>query len=236
VLFFKKMIPGEYDVVKEAEFTRLQLGTRIPKRLQELLAILQGHTEQVEAWHLSLFVKIIESVSRICRDLLDTMDREALPAAAWNARNLLELWVWITYCSASRDNAWRFHEDALRDMTGLTESLAKMSELVESVNKYVPEAQQKIQILASEQLGMSAIDSKFLNVAEAAKAVGIDNWYSPCNKHLSKFAHPTAGLVIGIMPQTKKLRDMQAVCTTHGLYFAGECVSSLEKFILSITS
>jgi hypothetical protein len=31
----------------------------------------------------------------------------------------------LKYCGASRENAWRFHEDALRDMKGLMEAHGK---------------------------------------------------------------------------------------------------------------
>jgi hypothetical protein len=48
-----------------------------------------------------------------------------LPGAAWLARNLLELLVWVKYRGISRENAWRFHGDVLRDLKGLLESHAK---------------------------------------------------------------------------------------------------------------
>jgi hypothetical protein len=228
------MSPGEYDVEQELEFNRAQLQTSIPKRLQELYEIMDGHKESLEGWYFNLFTKILMSVGRVCHDLLKTTEQEALPAAAWNARNLLELWIWIKYCTASRENAWRFHEDALRDMQGLTESLSKMSELTGNRNEYVASARQKIGEVALAKLGLEAIDSSYTKVAEAAKSVGLESWYFPCNAHLSKFAHPTAGLVVGMMHQSEKLRDLQCVCTTQGVYFAGQCVIALEQIILAV--
>lgn len=228
------MSPGEYDVEKEIEFSRVQLRSAIPIRLQELYEIMDGRKESLEGWYFSLFTKILISVGRVCHDLLKTIEQEALPAAAWNARNLLELWIWIKYCSASRDNARRFHEDSLRDIQGLTESLSKMSELIGSRNEFVASAQQKIGEIALEKFGLESIDSSYTKVAEAARSVGLDNWYFPNNAHLSKFAHPTAGLVVGIMHQSEKLRELQSVCTTQGVYFAGQCVIALEQIILAI--
>jgi|SRR5579859_985013 len=223
----------DYDVERETEFNRVQLGTTIPKRLQELREILGG-CSSLDAWHVGLLNKLLESVNRVCRDLLNTIGQEALPAAAWNARNLLELWVWIKYCSASRENARRFHEDALRDVQGLTDSLSKMCELRGIQNQFEQTARKKIAEVALSELGLQSIDSNFIQVSQAAANVGLDKWFSACNKHLSKFAHPTAGLVLGIMHQNERLRDLQSVCTTQGLYFAGQCVISLEETIRAV--
>jgi hypothetical protein len=68
-----------------------------------------------------------------------------------------------------------------------------------------------------------------LSKLHAAKSIGQQQWFSANNKLLSKFAHPTAGLVLGIMHQTEKHRHLQALLTTSGLYFAGQCVIALEE-------
>src|ERR1700678_264161 len=83
----------------------------------------------VEPWFADLVVKILLSVNRVCGDLLKTIDQDSLSSAAWNSRNLLELWVWLKYCATSRENARRFHEDAIRDMQGLTDALSKLHAL-----------------------------------------------------------------------------------------------------------
>lgn len=230
------MIPSEYDVEQEIEFNRTKLQTAIPQRLRELQEIIDGRKDHVESWYANLFVKILQSVDRVCQDLFKTTEQEALPAAAWNARNLLELWVWIKYCSASRDNARRFHEDALRDVQGLTDSLWKMRELIGGRDDVLDSARQRIRQVARSKLGVEVLDSDYLRVAEAARCVGLDKWYIPHNTYLSKFAHPTAGLVIGLMHQGEKLRGLQSICTTHGVYFAGQCVMALEQTALAIPS
>jgi len=202
--------------------------------LQELRGGIDSSRDRLEAWRADLFIKMLLSVDRVCHDLLQTTEQEALPAAAWNARNLLELLVWIKYCSASRANAWRFHEDALRDALGLTESLSKMCELAGVKNEFEASARKKVDDLALEKLGVKSIDSNYERVSNAAKCVGLDDLYNAWNKHLSKFAHPTALLVIGIMHQTGNLGDFQSVCTTDGVYLAGQCVIALEQMIAAI--
>jgi hypothetical protein len=228
------MKPSEYDVNIEAEFNREKLRTTIPKRLQELLEIIDARRDRLEDWYASLFIKMLMSVARVCHDLLQTTEREALPAAAWNARNLLELWIWIEYCSVSRDNARGFHEDALRDVLGLTDSISKIYELTGVRNDFDAPARKTISDVALEELGLKSLDQSYETVRKAAVCVGMDHWYLICNAYLSKFTHPTAGLVLDIMQESEKLRDLQVVCTTHGVYFAGQCVIALEHVILAI--
>src|ERR1700675_961436 len=88
------------------EFNRNQLRTVLPKRLMDQYQVILSSLECLEDWYAALLLKMIDSVLRICGDLAVAIEQEnALPATAWNARNLLELWIWTEYCSASRKNA-----------------------------------------------------------------------------------------------------------------------------------
>jgi len=227
-------MPDEYDVHRETEFNREKLQAAIPRRLDELINILATHQERVDAWYADLVYKVVLSVKRVCSDLLATIDHEALAAAAWNARNLLELWVWTKYCGSSRENARRFHEDALRDIEGLVTALSKLHSLRGIPNNFEDSARQGIAKVA-QRLGVDP-ESGFQRVANAATSVGVGDFYSANNTFLSKFAHPTAGLVIGIMHQGDMLRGLQATLTTDGVYLAGQCVIALEGVILGIAA
>jgi hypothetical protein len=224
----------EYDVARETQFNREKLQTDIPNRLQELLDIIASRKPEVDSWYADLVTKILLSVNRICRDLLKTIEQNSVPAAAWNARNLLELWIWIKYCAASRENARRFHEDTLRDMQGLTDALSKLHALRQIPNQFEPSAREKIAKVAQDKLGLNSLDGSYARVADAAKSVGQGDWFLANNIFLSKFAHPTAGVVLGIMHQTEPLRGLQARLTTNGVFFAGQCVIALEEIILAI--
>ena len=98
------MFSEDYDVGYETQFTRDKLQTSIPNRLQELCAIITSCKSigTVDPWFADLVVKLLISVSRVCGDLLKTIDQETVSGAAWNSRNLLELWVWLKYCAASQ--------------------------------------------------------------------------------------------------------------------------------------
>jgi hypothetical protein len=226
-------IPDDYDVDKETNFNRDKLQTAIPNRLQELLDIITSRKSQgsVEPWFADLVTKLLLSVDRVRYDLLKTMEQEAISGAAWNARNLLELWIWLKFSAPSQDNARRFFEDALRDMQGLTDALSKMHAERGLPNEFEASARDKLAELAREKLGLDSLDSGYLYVADAAKAIGLADSFGSTNRFLSKFAHPTAGLVLGIMHQSGTHRNLQAVMTTTGIYFAGQCVIVLEEIV-----
>lgn len=228
--------PKEYDVDWETQFTREKLQTAIPNRLQELYDIITSCKSKgtVEPWFADLVVKILLSVNTIRGDLLKTIDQDAVSGAAWNSQNLLELWVWLKYCGTSRENARRFHEDALRDMQGLTDALSKLHALQGIPNEFEATARVKLAETARDKFGMNSLVSDYTHVADAAKSVGLGDFFMSNNKLLSKFSHPTAGLVLGIMHQSETHRNLQATLTTSGLFFAGQCVIALEQIVRAI--
>src|SRR5437588_8923502 len=87
--------------------------------------------------------------------------------------------------------------------------------------------------VAREKLGLDSLGGGYTRVANAAKSVGLEDWFLSTNSFLSKFAHPSAGLVLGIMHQAGTLRALQATLTTTGGYFAGQCVIALEEIVLA---
>ena len=228
-------VTGDYNREQETEFSREKLGTAIPNRLRELLESVQRRELPSGDWFAILATNILTSVARVCRDLRQTIEqKDALPAAARNARNLLELWIWIEYCTASRENAKRFYEDALRDALGLAESLSKMCKLTGTVNEFGDQARRKLVEIALNDHGIESLDKNYEQVLTAATNVGLDEWYKANNAHLSKFAHPTAIVVVGLMHHSETVIELQATCTTLGLCFAGQCVMALERMVAKI--
>jgi hypothetical protein len=228
----ESIYPHEYDINKETAASRNMLEKRIPAKLNAIrLALIEIDKRQAcEPWRLALTVDLVESIEHNCDQLLETMDNPRLPTVAWIARNLLELWVWVRYCGVSLENAWRFHEDALRDVRGLVEAHAKICKARGIVDETSAISAQRLQQVASERLGLKEIDSKFLAVVEASKAPGVDlgDQFTPLHRWLSKFAHPTAGLVHGITHQPEACRQLQAGCTTQAVYFAAQSTLSIE--------
>jgi hypothetical protein len=224
--------PHDYDIDKETAASRNMLEKRIPAELNKIkLALVDiAKRKAYEPWRLALTFDLVDAIERNCQQLLETMEKDRLPAAAWIARNLLELLVWVKYCGVSRENAWRFHEDALRDAKGLVDAHAKSCAAMGIENETTTIAAERLQQVASEKLGLEDIDADFLAVSKAAKAQGVDlgDRFGPFHRSLSKFAHPTAGLVHGITHQPEACRQLQAVFTTQGVYFAAQSTLAVE--------
>jgi hypothetical protein len=224
--------PHGYDIGKETAASRAMLEKLIPAELNKIKIALVDidKSKACEPWRVALTVDLVDAIERNCAQLLETFDKDRLPAAAWLARNLLELLVWVKYCGVSRENAWRFHEDALRDTKGLMEAHAKSCAAMGIENDTAAIAAKRLQQVAAEKLGLEEIDSGFLAVSQAAKAPGVDlgDRFGPLQRSLSKFAHPTAGLVHGITHQAEACRQLQAVFTTQGVYYASQGTLALE--------
>ena len=223
--------PGRYDVEYETIASRNMLEKRIPAELNKIKhALIQMEQRKTcEPWQLAVIVDLTGAIERNCEQLLETMSKDGLPVVAWVARNLLELLVWVRYCGASRDNAWRFHEDALRDTKGLVDLHAKSCAAMGLVDETSEIAAQKLRQVASENLGFDEIGSDYRRVSKAAETpgVGLKNLFGPFNQTLSKFAHPTAGLVHGITHQVEICRQLQTVFTTQGVYCAAQATLAL---------
>lgn len=216
------------ELTQEIKFNREQLGSKIPKELDRLIGVFDAAPSHVDKSYANLLLKLTNGVLKFSNDLFLTFELDALPASAWNARNLLELWIWVKYCSTSPENARRFHEDALRDVRGLIDAHDSMCKHAGIANTTGDEARKRLDELALEKLGITSLDPAFERVSEAARGVGLGDQFNAWNKHLSKFAHPTAGLVIGVMHQDDICPHIQSNCTTMGLYFCGQCVIELR--------
>jgi len=221
----------DYDVDKENRASRIVLEKHLPDEVNKIkLALIEiDKHKSYERWRLALTVDLVDAIERNCEQLLETMDKDRLPAAAWIARNLLELQVWVKYCGVSKENAWRFHEDALRDAKGLMEAHAKSCAAMGIENETAATAEQQLRQVALESLGLNNIGADYLHVSMAAKeeGVGLGDRFGPFHRLLSKFAHPTAGLVHGITHQVEACRQLQNGVTTQGVYYATQALNAL---------
>ncbi len=129
------------------------------------------------------------------RDLLVRAKRRGpLDHVAWVTRNILELRIWVEYCSQSQDHAEEFFQDAIRDLNDVQRSVGGLDpEDVATLQK------------ADKFIGNAKKAHQFKNVRDAAKEVDLLPFFEQNNKVLSKFAHPTAMFVL-----TGSFRDIAA--------------------------
>lgn len=151
-----------------------------------------------ESWEITLFTNFAGAVTDNLRALL--VDGISLSEAAWRARSLLELYIWIEYCCRSRENAKRFWDDAGRDMNELLKSYL-------TATRYVPhmaysasriselERSREILLESAANMQIDIEEESYKRVSKAAEE--LDRKVFPLlNKILSKFAHPTAAAIV----------------------------------------
>jgi hypothetical protein len=119
-------------------------------------------------------------------------------------RNLLELFTWSEYCANSRDNAKRFHDDALRDLLGALQRIDNVSLLapesssqdLATLKTMMEEFKRQISEIAVRS-GVPKLDDSYKSVGEVAKELGGQQAtaFKDVNGLLSKFVHPTALVV-----------------------------------------
>ncbi len=134
-----------------------------------------------------------------------TAERADPPQTAWRARNLLELSVWSTYFVRSRENARRLYEEAGRDAMELLNAFERWGQKAgQPVDWLLVIADGKSDLsgrAASEEI--ENLSGKYMRVSNAADECGLKEMFSVMNKLLSKFAHPTAMQILGMVDDDK---------------------------------
>lgn len=156
------------------------------------------------------------------RNLLKSrLDEADVNYIAWLVRNLVELKVWVEYCSVSDENALEFHEDSVRDLIELDKKVGGMDDETRAeLGK------------AKAMLQTAKPDHQFKSVSDAATEVGLSDFFKQNNKTLSKFAHPTALSVMSNL----SLKARQTICNGMaevGFVIADETLAKLEGGILA---
>ena len=171
-----------------------------------------------------LYVHLAKALARYKDLLLRARRRGALDYAAWITRNILELRVWIEYCSQSQRHAEEFFEDAVRDLNDLNRVVGGLD----------PEDVLTLQ-KAHKFIGNTKPAHKFKRVEAAAKEVGLTPMYESNNKILSKLVHPTAMSLLTPSFRTGIADKLRAELVEVGMKMAGEALEKLENSLLGQT-
>lgn len=152
---------------------------------------------------------------------------------AWTVRNLLELSVWSKFAEKSCANMRRIFEDAGRDADELYRSVITelgIENQLATAHDHIFSGRNNLKARAAFE-GIDDLESKFLDVRSAAKAIEFESEFQFYNKQLSKLAHPTAMRIVGTKTQ-------EAETISRGFYlgvgcmFFSEAFTSQEQFLL----
>jgi Family of unknown function (DUF5677) len=194
-------------------------NTKIERLAQTPGAAKDWYSETLAALLFHVF-----SAYQSLRRIYQTKHDLDIPALAWQARNLLELCVWCLYCTKSRENARRFYGDAGRDLISMSkaykknEATAGETELLEKLTQAEVDLKERVSVDGI------TLDQSYLEVRDAAKECGMANHFQLLYKMASKFAHPTAMLILappGRLTEETELRDY---------FFAEGCMLFVSAF------
>lgn len=136
-------------------------------------------------------------------ELMDAHEGRPLPKLAWVARNILEISIWVEYCSLSEKNAHRFYTDIIHDVFDVIEAAEKASSEDVSVPDFASARAEVHKIAGRFQVANPG--DPYTRVEYAAQAIGQLTEYKALNRLLSKFAHPTAMSIFArILPEQDK--------------------------------
>jgi hypothetical protein len=151
-----------------------------------------------------VLIRLRDAVTAELQELEFAYESKPVAHVAWLARNLMELNIWVGYCSASEENSTRFGEDSIRD---LKDALTVSDEFSNDPSFSFKTAKQKL-IDAGSQDGIEDIDERFTDVRQAVELLGFSlGRFRDMNKLLSKFAHPTA-LSVMLSQDAELMRDL----------------------------
>jgi hypothetical protein len=156
---------------------------------------------------------------------------------AWHARNLLELWVWSLYSTTTRENARRLYEDSGRDIVGMSKAYRKHLEATAELNNLCEQlslTEESLRLRAASE-GIDSLDGSYKRVDEAAKECGVGPHYSLFFKLASKFAHPTAMLMLASPDKLIESR-LGDFFFSEGCLFFSEAFAALENHLLRRTA
>jgi hypothetical protein len=170
-----------------------------------------------------LYVHFSNAITRY-RDLLHRAKRRGpLDYTAWLTRNILELRIWVEYCSQSQQHSEEFFQDAVRDLNDLDRSVGGLD----------PEDVRTLQ-KANKFIGSAKPRHKFKDVKIAAEEVGLLPLFKQSNKVLSKFVHPTAMFVVTPF-RPSGADQIRKQFVESGTAFANEAMEKLKTALLGET-
>jgi hypothetical protein len=179
------------------------------------------------AWQVQVFGGICSQTFHEYLRLKDAAEAERIdsPLTAWRARNLLELFVWATYFGMSRKNARRIYEDAGRDTKNIFDVFEKFGSAAEWKSTIADSKNDLLSRAANE--GIATLDGSFMSVHNAAGECGFQDRFSVINKLLSKFAHPTAMRIVGVVDEATEILQRDSFYGFGCLYFVS-AITALE--------
>jgi hypothetical protein len=149
---------------------------------------------------------------------------------AWRARNLLEISVWSLYCAQSTENARVFYKDAGRDVVDLCRAFTDWGTSTSQGNDWldsIADVKQDISQRAAT-VGIESLEETYTRLTNVVDKCGLGVPFKPTYRKLSKFAHPTAMLIMAL-PDMEKEKVQRDMFYSDGCVFFVNAFTTLER-------
>ena len=177
---------NDSEDIKTLDFLRFTVLSNA-KSLASAVKTKNRQYKTLEKWREAQIANFLRTLGEMSSDIATAYRRNRVATVAWLTRNLLELSVWIEYCSLSEENARDFANDVVKDLSGLARSMEQQDILkyrksrdlvVQSVCQIFDsaEAKEKIDSFTEEfdRKVASACDSEpFLTEEQCSKMAAI---------------------------------------------------------------
>ena len=161
--------------------------------------------------------------------------RDTVSRLAWHSRNLLELSVWAVYCMGGIPHARRLYEDAGHDVTDMYSAFQKWGEATaqnaDFISRFVSAKQDLAQRAAAE--GVEELDASYRQVSTVANEIGMGEHFRVGFKLLSKWAHPTAMQMLGVVDENQIVLQRECFFSMGCLHFTGAFMA-VESLLLPL--
>jgi hypothetical protein len=82
--------------------------------------------KKLTKWRELQITSFLRILSDTTIDLIVAYRKKRLATVAWLTRNLLELSIWIEYCTSSECNGLAFRNDTFKDLVGMADSMGEL--------------------------------------------------------------------------------------------------------------
>ncbi len=207
------------------------------KAINNRLIELNSDPKNYKDWRVQVLAGLCAQVFVEYKQVRKVFEREDeyCSAIAWYARNLLELYVWAKYCTASEENARVFYEDEVRDSLDLVNQIETWGETTKQGADWLaifPPAKDRLKKNADLQ-GIEDLDDNYSRIAKIAREMGIHLEFGVSNKLLSKYAHPTA-LLVFMQRKPENIKIMRKMFYEKACFFFLSAFQCLEFHISEI--
>ncbi len=224
-------------MTEEARQQHIATATADTEEVLQLVLQLNNVQPPLDEWEIVLWRNLISQLVRFWSQQIIYSAQGNTMAAAWMARNVLELMIWIQYCTNSKENAKTFFEDRARDAFNLLDGLASLDDptlFPELDIKAQVDATKKRMVTAFTAAGYTTLEDSYSRVHNAARAVGWEIPFQAFNRFLSKFAHPTAMMLFS-ESESQDMAEMHQMFVIMACIFASAAAGVFKNYCSLLT-